>query len=56
MICNFMIFSESVGSGASLSAGKGSKSSVHEIYAPFVVSSKVYCVFIMEYSHASCQR
>lgn len=40
----------------SLSAGKGSKSSVHEIYAPFVVSSKVYCVFIMEYSHASCQR
>lgn len=51
-----MIFLECVGSRARLSAGKGSKSSVHEIYAPFVVSSKVYCVFIMEYSHASCQR
>ena len=25
MICNFMIFSESVGSGASLSAGKNCK-------------------------------
>lgn len=51
-----MIFLESIGSRASLSAGKGYKSSVYEIYAPFIVSSKVYCVFIMEYSHASCQR
>jgi hypothetical protein len=34
MICNFMIFSESVGSGASLSA-KGCKSSYYLIYILF---------------------
>ena len=41
MICNFMIFSESVGSGASLSADKGCKSSNYEIYILFLYPSSV---------------